>query len=78
MFEKVNFGLQDINSVKRTKTLKNSREALKEGCGLYAIASDTTEKPGEEEHSLAKSKRKRVLNLTLEEPNSFWNKVPGI
>ena len=46
MFEKVNFGLQDINSVKRTKTLKNSREALKEGCGLYAIASDTTETRG--------------------------------
>lgn len=46
MFEKVNFGLQDINSVKRTKTLKNSREAVKERCGLYTIASNTAETRG--------------------------------
>ena len=35
------------------------------------------QKPGEEEHYLAKSRKKRILDLTLEEPNSFWNKVPG-
>ena len=38
--------MQDISSLKRTKTLKNSREAVKEGCGFYAIASNTTETRG--------------------------------